>query len=125
MVRAQTPRQQLLKTIPEAFKACTQGWEEVDMTENAAMVLTESEFYESQLDNKLASTHLHMADAMEKVVQQNGCNFDAVDAFTMLSSDAALGKVAECTTKQLVKLGFPATNVVECRQMLAHRMLRS
>mgnify|MGYP005704547189 CR=1 FL=1 len=121
------PRQnkRLKDKLPEAFKACRNGWVIDESTANEPFdIITEVEF-DDQSTDALAETYRNVAKAMTRQLQSQGKEVNSVNAHQEILSDMALLVIIQHTNEQLTANGHPATNVREYRRFLHHKNIAS
>jgi hypothetical protein len=113
------------KLLPDAFLACTTGWEKVDLSEEKYVIRTEEDYAEEDITGALIDSYIHAADSMERRLNQLGVDVNSANTVEVLISDAALVKLKEHTSQQLVRKGHTGTSTFELRRFLATKYLRS
>ncbi|KAL7456268.1 hypothetical protein ACHAWC_008133 [Mediolabrus comicus] len=108
-----TPEENRL--LPDAFLACTTGWEQVDLSEEKYVIRTEEDYAEEDITGALIDSYIHAVDSMDRRLNQLGVDVNSANTVEVLISDAALVKLKEHTSQQLVQKGHTGTSTFELR----------
>jgi len=113
------------KLIPDAFKACTTGWVEKDITTSAYTIVSEDDFVEKYLGHGLVETYEHIAKSMGQHLRTKGQECNAVNALNALIQLSTFEDIASHTTEELVKKGHDYVSGYELRRFFATKLLCS
>ena len=114
------------KLIPDAFKACTTGWVEKDISTSAYTIVSEDHFVEKYLGQGLVETYEHIAKSMGQHLRTKGQECNAVNALNALIQLSTFEDIASYTTEELVKKGHDYVSSYETtRRFFATKLLRS
>ena len=106
------------KKLPEAFKACRDGWEVKSNDETPFEVLTEKEFSEKFLTSSLVETYCHYADSMDRHLALNGLEANDVNTMLILLPNTVIEKLVVYCNQRLTQHGLLITNNKEYRIFL-------
>lgn len=119
-------RKRLKDKLPEAFKACQDGWKIDENTHKEVDLKSEEEFQDAFYSDSLAEEYRHIAAAMEERLSLLNCAKTSVNAYTkVLLSDAVLRPLIIPTNKVLKERGYAMTDEQEIRKMILHKNLLS
>ena len=112
--------------LPEGLRAFRDGWSEITKYNEPYRIVKKGDVNEHD-DNgsNLAEMYLWMADKMTTSLTQSGFTSTSYNIFTHLLSDIVLLKIIEYTNHDLVLKGHPITNLLEFKQFIGTRWLRS
>ena len=112
--------------LPESLKAFTNGWVEVTQVNQPFNIIRKIDENPSDDNGQhLASIYLDMAQKMTTSLTQSGVSCTSYNIFTHLLSDIPVLQIIEYTNQELVIKGYPITNIIEFKQFLGTKWLRS
>jgi len=112
--------------LPEAFKACKDGWTLTNSHEEPVKLMTEDEFSDKFLGTSLKDTYLRLVDSVEATLKHDNKDVNSsVDAYEALLSNIAIEKIVGHTNQALYNSGLTRTDAKEYRKFLALRNLVS
>ena len=108
------------------MKAFTNGWVEVTQVNEPYNIIRKTDENPSDDNGQhLASIYLDMAEKMTTSLTQSGFSCTSYNIFTHLLSDIPVLQIIEYTNQELVIKGYPITNIIEFKQFLGTKWLRS
>ena len=111
------------KCLPDRYKACTTGWEKMEVPRFE--IVTPKEFNDKHSNGSLVDSYLHIEKEMSSYLRRRGLPTTDASALEELCSGAVFEMLAECTTEALVKRSLESTSAFEIKRFLAHTLLRS
>jgi hypothetical protein len=119
-------RRRAIDKLPEAFKACKDGWTLTNSHEEPVKLMTEDEFSDKFLGTSLKDTYLRLVDSVEATLKHDNKDVNSsVDAYEALLSNIAIEKIVGHTNQALYNSGLTRTDAKEYRKFLALRNLVS
>ena len=121
------PRRKTLKDkLPEALKACQDGWTiDQGVERKAYKLMTEDEFLDEYATKSLQATYRHLASSMSARLASQGLEVSSVNVYKQLLSEIAVHLILDSTNEQLTLKGHPAATSSEYRRFLHHKTLAS
>jgi hypothetical protein len=114
-----------MKSLPEAFKAWLDGWNNVTQHNHEYTVVYADDFFNENLGKKLRETLTHFENSLNCELASRGKNVTSVNTFEFLVGEHSFNTLVDYTTQCLIKRNKHATNPNEFREFIATRILRS
>ena len=111
--------------LPESLKAFANGWEEITKVNEPYTIVKKDDLLPCNNGKNLSKIYLNMAEKVTKSLNESGFTCTSYNIFTHLLSNIALMKIIEYTNQELVIMGHPITTLIEFKQFLGTRWLRS
>jgi len=119
-------RRQAIDKLPEAFKACKDGWALTNSHEEPVKLMTEDDFLEQFLAIPLKDIYIQIVDSVEQTLKHDNKDVNSsVDSYEALLSNVAIEKIVGYSNQALYNSGLTATDAKEYRKFLALRNLVS
>ena len=114
-----------LSALPEILKACTSGWLESSDPKKPFELLSEDEFFEKYLNDRMLESYLHIAKSMKDRLASWPLEVNTINALYQLLDNVIVTKLAELTSQQLAKRNLSRVSPLEFKRFLAMKYLRS